>query len=424
MTRKDGKKDDLESLHTFCKRLPKVELHAHLNGSIREHTLVQLAAERNVTLPAKCLPHEAKRHDPDREALFFNTKPRSLLECFDIFTVIPQCVNDLPALRRITSEVLEDAATDNIAYIELRTGPKVLLRDHRSEGVEHSTKKEYIESIISVMEEFERADQKRYEREMKNRDSGLARLPLIPRLIISVDRSGTIDQATENIQLAIEMSRSSGGKYIVGVELGGNPTRNDFRVFKPAFELARREGMPISIHCGEVSMGLNESEKDQALLKAYDEASAIIQFNPDRLGHALLLSDSLMRSLLQNPIPIECCPTSNIMTLDLALHHEGSLVEGMKMHPQLGKWLENGYPISINTDDSGLFNTNLTKELLLVANVYHLSMAEISSITLNSIEHIFDTSEKTKSRLRTDIRAGIEKLTVSTICMDAKKERE
>ena len=70
-------------------------MHAHLNGSIREHTLVELAAERNVSLPPKILIHELKHHDADKEALLFNNKPRSLKDCFDIFAVIPHCVNDL-----------------------------------------------------------------------------------------------------------------------------------------------------------------------------------------------------------------------------------------------------------------------------------------------------------------------------------------
>eukprot|EP00584_Thalassiosira_punctigera_P009569 CAMPEP_0172544432 /NCGR_PEP_ID=MMETSP1067-20121228/14595_1 /TAXON_ID=265564 ORGANISM="Thalassiosira punctigera, Strain Tpunct2005C2" /NCGR_SAMPLE_ID=MMETSP1067 /ASSEMBLY_ACC=CAM_ASM_000444 /LENGTH=406 /DNA_ID=CAMNT_0013330997 /DNA_START=14 /DNA_END=1230 /DNA_ORIENTATION=+ len=380
----------LQSLHLydFCKRLPKVELHAHLNGSIRQHTLVDLANERNVALPTDFfLLHEAEHHDPDKETLLFNTKPRSLRECFEFFSHIPKCVNDLAALRRITHEVLLDNANDNVAYLELRTGPKGLLRDHRSEEEEYCTKKQYVETIINIMQEFERGDQRRYEQEVKQKNE-FVRLPLVPRLIISVDRSGTINQAKENIALAIEMFRSD-QKMIVGVELGGNPTQNDFRQFEPAFAQARKEGLPIAIHCGEVPMGSSEFEKDQALLKAYQEAVSIIQFRPDRLGHAMLLSDSLMGTLQQTPIPIECCPTSNVMTLELALHHGGNLIDGMKIHPQLGKWLDASYPISINTDDSGLFGTNLTKELLLVAKAHNLRKSELGNIILNSVDHIF-----------------------------------
>ena len=305
---------------------------------------------------------------------------------------------------------MDDAANDNVAYIELRTGPKVLLKDFRSSDEEYSTKKEYIDTIINIMDEFERTDYQRYQTEINSNKGSeeYIRLPLIPRLLISVDRSGTIDQAMENIQIAIKMSQTSQGKkYIVGVELGGNPMRNDFSDFQSAFELARKEGLPIAIHCGEVPMGNNELEVDERKRKAYHEAESLLQFKPDRLGHALLLSDSLMETLLQQPIPIECCPTSNIMTLELANHTNGSLLDGMKKHPQLGKWIEKSYPISINTDDSGLFCTNLTKELLLVSKAYHLNEIELGNLVLNSIEHIFDSTGDTKSRLRTYIQDQI-----------------
>ncbi|KAL7547001.1 hypothetical protein ACHAWF_010321 [Thalassiosira exigua] len=418
----------MNDLLTFCKALPKVELHAHLNGSIRQHTLVELAHERNVTLPKQFLLHEAAAGS---EALFFNTKPRSLLECFEIFSYIPKCVNDLAALRRITNEVLEDAADDNVAYIELRTGPKVLLRDHQSAADGLCTKKQYVDTIIEVMDAFERKEHERYqtacctvrgsEANKCSEAINRTRPPLIPRLIISVDRAGTLDQAVENIELATEMFQSPGNKYIVGVELGGNPTRNDFRTFEAAFDSARRRGLPVAIHCGEVPTGSNELEEDLELLKAYQEASAIIEFKPDRLGHALLLPDSLIEKLWQQPIPIECCPTSNVMTLELALHRGGNLIDGLKMHPQLGKWLEGGddiieqknsrlpgrtrnrsYPISVNTDDSGLFCTNLSKELFLVAAAFDLCENKLAGIMLDAVAHSF-CSDDIKSIVRTHI---------------------
>ena len=312
-------------------------------------------------------------------------------------------------MKRITKEVLDDAANDNVAYIELRTGPKVLLKDFRSSDEEYSTKKEYIDTIINIMNEFERKDYQRYQNEINNKagNQKYIRLPLIPRLLISVDRSGNLAQAMENVQLAIRLSQTSlqGKRYIVGVELGGNPMKNEFKDFLSAFELARKEGLPIAIHCGEVPMGNNEV--DESKQKAYQEAESQLEFQPDRLGHALLLSDSLMETLIQQPIPIECCPTSNIMTLELANHTNGSLLDGMKMHPQLGKWIEKKYPISINTDDSGLFCTNLTKELLLVSKAYHLNEIELGNIVLNSIEHIFDSTGDTKSRLRAAIQDQI-----------------
>ncbi len=126
----------------------------------------------------------------------------------------------------------------------------------------------------------------------------IVRLPLIPRLIISVDRAGTIEQADENINLAIELFQqqqqsSLDPKYIVGVELGGNPTRNDFRIFESSFERARRAGLHVSIHIGEVPMLQSNNNEDAR----YNEALAVIHFRPDRLGHALTLVTTLMNYL-------------------------------------------------------------------------------------------------------------------------------
>lgn len=93
------------------------------------------------------------------------------------------------------------------------------------------------------MQEFEKEEQQRFSKEKESNTTGYVRLPLIPRLIVSVDRSGTVDQAKENIELAVEFFQQSDG-VVVGVELGGNPTRNDFRMFQSVFESARKQGLP------------------------------------------------------------------------------------------------------------------------------------------------------------------------------------
>jgi adenosine deaminase len=406
----------MESLHIFCKQLPKIELHAHLNGSIRETTLVQLAAERSITLPTKLLQHAAEHHDQDREALLFNTKSRSLEECFEIFGYIPRCVNDVVSLKRITVEILEDFANDTVAYVEVRTGPKLLLFDHKFPEKRYCTKEQYVETILDVMSSFEVQEQERYVRQLSSReDKHLIRLPLIPRLIISIDRSGTFKQAEENINLAIRMAESH--TNIVGVELGGNPTRNDFRLFEPLFRKARDHGLKVSIHCGEIPTALNDSESSDPIMKAaYEEAEAVLNFRPDRLGHALLLPDVLMKKLMSQPIPIECCPTSNVMTLELALHYGGSLVDGMKRHPQLGEWIRKRYPFSINTDDSGIFCTNLTKEFLLVAKAFHVSEDDLLDILIRSIDHIFERSKLITEKLKMSILDRVDALKRSRQC--------
>lgn len=213
------------NMNSFCKRIPKVELHAHLYGSIRATTLIELASERNVILPPELLLHEEEKstmlklnEGDDDEVLFLNMKPRSLKDCFAIFDILPQCVNDLPSLRRVVREMLEDASLDNVIYLEVRTGPKILLIDHhqqqqqQQQQEQYCTKKEYVQTILDVMQDFETSDRSRYDEAVCNTSQDKANnnnicLPMIPRLLISIDRAGTINQAMENVQLAIEMSQ-------------------------------------------------------------------------------------------------------------------------------------------------------------------------------------------------------------------------
>jgi adenosine deaminase len=313
-----------------------------------------------------------------------------------MFAEIPKCVNDLVSLRRITREALDDFAFHHVVYLELRSTPKRLLRDRRqTDETETCTKKEYIEAIISEMKEFERREEQRFEQEKNNHANH--RLPLVPRFIVSIDRSASINDAMDHVKLAINMYQS-GNEYIVGVDLGGNPTKNDFRDYEAAFQLARNAGLKVTIHCGEVPCGESANDKDEKMAKAFQEAEAVLRFNPDRLGHALLLPDSLQSSLDSSHIAIETCPTSNVMTLELATSFHGNLVEGLKCHPRLGRWLEY-YPISVSTDDSGVFHTDPTKELLLLAIAYNLNEDSLKKIVVQSMDYAF-CDDKTKERLK------------------------
>ena len=128
---------------------------------------------------------------------------------------------------------------------------------------------------------------------------------------------------------------------------------------------------------------------DETSKIAFEEAKTILNFRPDRLGHALLLPPPLQTILSEKKIPIESCPTSNVMTLELAKHYSGSLLEGLKKHPQLKNWLEQKHPISIGTDDPGVFHTTATKELLLLQKAFGLHKSDLQRISLESIDQAF-----------------------------------
>lgn len=161
---------------------------------------------------------------------------------------------------------------------------------------------------------------------------------------------------------------------------------------------------------GEVPCGEGSKQANAALQKAYKEVEAVLRFAPDRLGHALLLPKSLRPVLDHALTPVECCPTSNVMTLELATHLDGNLVQGLKRHPQLGHWLETKYPLSVSTDDSGVFNTDATQELLLLAMAWDLDETRLQQIVLQSLQHAF-CDKASKSRLTLQFVERIREIT-------------
>jgi adenosine deaminase len=137
-------------------------------------------------------------------------------------------------------------------------------------------------------------------------------------------------------------------------------------------------------------------DNNPATKTSYEEAKTILEFCPDRLGHALLLPPTLQQILFAAKIPVESCPTSNVMTLELAKHCSGSLLEGLKQHPQLKTWLQKKHPISIGTDDPGVFHTNATKELMLLQKAFNVDKDGLERIVIQSMDHAFCDSETKK----------------------------
>eukprot|EP00537_Pseudo-nitzschia_pungens_P004130 CAMPEP_0172374404 /NCGR_PEP_ID=MMETSP1060-20121228/55674_1 /TAXON_ID=37318 /ORGANISM="Pseudo-nitzschia pungens, Strain cf. cingulata" /LENGTH=417 /DNA_ID=CAMNT_0013101065 /DNA_START=14 /DNA_END=1267 /DNA_ORIENTATION=+ len=398
------------------RHFPKIELHAHLNGSIREATLFDLAKERSIQLNDNFFntdssgDPEAMGENIDGPAMVYNKRHRSLAECFDIFAEIGKVIVDLDAIQRITREALEDFAKESVAYLELRSTPKRLLPTCRpcdetfslaSVPVEElATKRQYCEVVVNTLIEFRKEEEERYAKELEQawKSEGTSkhpRLPMIATFIVSVDRSNSVDQGFENIDLAIALAKEHPG-LVVGVDLGGNPLKSNFVDFRDCFETARQSGLlSVTLHHAEVPC----SDDDQESV-AYRDALSILDFKPTRLGHALILPPSLQEKLIQLEIPVETCPTSNVMTTELVERSSGgNLVEGVKRHPQFQQWLEHKHPICICTDDPGVFNTNATQEFILLQEAFALKSKDFEEIVINAVDYTF-TDQETKAILK------------------------
>jgi len=248
------KEGDNDKMNDAVRRLPKIELHAHLNGCIRESTLFELAKERNVEMNEA---YFAKQTKATTDHGMYNVQPRSLQDCFAMFGEIPKCVNDIASLQRITREALHDFAQHGVAYLELRSTPK----QFGSADAIICDKRGYCQTILDVLEEFEREEMERYEAQQTasvddngNNIGNAVRLPMRCNFIVSIDRSKSVEAGMENVNVALQLKESN--PHVVGVDLGGNPTKNDFADFRECFQRARDGGLKVSIHCGEYGYSL------------------------------------------------------------------------------------------------------------------------------------------------------------------------
>lgn len=172
------------------------------------------------------------------------------------------------------------------------------------------------------------------------------------------------------MNLAIELK----DKRVVGVDISGNP-RSPFAPFQPLLLRARAAGLPLAVHFAEISHEV--------------ETAAMLALRPERLGHACCLSEAEERALIDSRIPVEVCMTSNVRTRSVAsyeAHH-------------LRRLLAAGHPVSLCTDDPGLFHTSLSDEYIAAARAFGLSRAELLRIAEGAVEFCF-AGEATRKHLR------------------------
>lgn len=388
----------------FVKGIPKIELHAHLSGSLRDSTILELM-EAHYSPEEIATQAKICRLSPDD-----SSDTRTMAECFALFKVLHRIISSPEILYRITLEVLEDfVLIDNTMYIELRTTPRGIpscpVPDNgtctlptSSSPCQYFSKRNYIETVCAAIREFSQiiealnatafnalnTPEKHipvsapecftespyfpYSRSIFIRHEAAARAGRVIRfcgvgLIVSVDRSQSVQEAKETVSLAVELQRSPSLLPIVGVDFSGNPHLASFSAFRSVFDDAREAGLACTVHFAETT---NE-----------EDSLAIMDFAPERVGHAALMSDAVFSILVEkgmrkssdenipptptspstSPCPgigVEICISSN---LACKLH------EAVGGHP-FADILRAGIITSLCTDDKGVFGVNITTEWL------------------------------------------------------------
>ncbi|KAK4258980.1 hypothetical protein QN277_005365 [Acacia crassicarpa] len=337
--------------------MPKVELHAHLNGSIRHSTLLELA---------RALGEKGVIDFSDLEHVILK-KDRSLREVFELFDLIHIITTDHMTVTRITKEVIEDFAAENVVYLELRTTPKA----NSSIGM---SKRSYVEAVlkglraVSTVDVDFMSDNENSERLVNSlgpttnhKYNVNTRKRIVVRLLLSIDRRETTEAAKETVSLALEMKHLG----VVGIDLSGNPVVGEWITYLPALKYAREQGLHITLHCGEV--------------RNSKEIRDMLNFLPQRIGHAIFLDEEDWEKLKSYNIPVEICLTSNIRTLSvpsLDVHHFVDLYNAK-------------HPVVLCTDDTGVFSTSLSDEYRIAASTFGLGKKEMFELSKNSVEFVF-----------------------------------
>ena len=321
----------MSEIESFIRRLPKAELHLHLEGTILPSTLVELSAR-----------HDAKPITlPEAEALYRFDDFTSFIECFKAVTrrlITPEDY-ELTAWR-----MMEHLAEQGIVHAEV----------YISVGVIYMWRNFDPRCFEPIFDGLERA------RERGERELGLSLY-----WIFDAVRHFTVEEADRVFRKAAEMRAHY--PSIMGIGLGGDERRCGSTPFHALYDRAARTGLRLTNHAGETTGP-----------EAIWEALAI---GSERIGHALsaIQDAKLIEALRVRKIPLELNPTSNVRTGVCASFAE---------HP-LRALFDSGLLVTLNSDDPAFFGSDLANEYLLAHTEQAFTREELRGLAANSIRASF-----------------------------------
>lgn len=344
----DNRSDIWDMIHGF----PKTDLHCHLDGSLRPATLLELAQAEGIKLPYYDLDQLVKYLHCEKDC-------GSLVDYLTRFDVTLQVMQTEANMERIAYELCEDAAEENVRWLEIRYSPIL----HIDKGMK------IIDNLEAVIRGIRRA-----ERDFNIRAG----------IIVCGMRSMNPKISLEMAELAVAYKN----RGIVGFDLAGAEANYPAKAHEEAFRLVLKNNINVTIHAGE----------------AYGPESihqAVHYCGAHRIGHGTRLPEDggLMNYVNDHRICLEICLTSNIQT--------GS-VSHIEHHPF--KFLKNyGLRISLNTDNRLMSNTTVTDELYLAYTTFDLDIHDIKSIIIDGFKSAFIHHRERKDLVK-DVAKELEEI--------------
>ena len=310
-------------------KLPKVELHIHLDGSVSLElaSLLSGLSIKEVT-----------------EKMIAKDKCKNLSEYLTKFDFPISLMQTKENLTKIAEDLSKRLASQNVIYSEIRFAPMF----HTKEGLT------YEEIIDAVLE-------------------GLQKTSNIKTNLILCMMRGMPKE--ENLK-TIEVAEKYLNRGVCAIDLAGAEDKYPLDEYLPLFELAKKKGIPFTIHAGE-----NGSAK---------EVEKAINIGATRIGHGIhSIENKEVLELIKNKnILLEICPTSNVQT---------NSIDTYQNHP-IKKLYKQGIPLCINTDNSTVSNISLTEEYLKINSHFNFKLNDYRKMNINAIQSSFLT-EKEKQEL-------------------------
>ena len=312
------------------KKLPKIDLHCHLDGSVRIETLYELLLEGGKI--------EEQSLEDFRGLASIEGECNSLVEYLARFAYPGLVMQSQENLERISYEALEDMSRENVVYAELRFAPYL----HMNEGLSFD---QVVESVIR----------------------GIKRARSDFNIMANLILIGMRHEEGDNTFSVVEKGAKYLGHGVVAFDIAGNEADFPPEIHKEAFRLAQEKGYKITIHAGETGRVEN-------IYRA-------LELGADRIGHgiAAIKDEELMEILRERKIALEMCPISNIQTKS---------VDSIGNYP-LPEFLKRGLKATVNTDNRTVSNTSLEREFGFLRDELGVSDQDIIELTRNSIEAAF-----------------------------------
>ena len=327
----------------MIRRLPKVELHYHLDGGLRPQTIIELAAEQGVEVPVTNPAElgEWFHRGADRKNLAL------YLQGFDVTVSVMQTED---ALERVARETIEDLAADGVVYAEVRFAP-----------IQHLAKGLNLEAVVEAV--------------LRGLEAGSAATGVKYGVILCAMRHQDAPVSLEIAELAVSFSN----RGVVGFDIAGDENGHPPKKHLEAFNFIRSRNFNLTIHAGE-AFGV------ESIWQALQICGT------QRIGHATrLLEDmvvhgtriekmgTLSHFIRDKRIPLEMCLSSNIQT---------GAAPSFDEHP-FGIYFRNNFRVSLCTDNTLMSNTTLSKEMELAVKHFNLTLRDLEKITINAMKSSF-----------------------------------